>query len=123
MNRQRRKRTRFFLALGMVLVALLASVWSLRQHVTPAYAASVTITPAGTWNDNNGTLIQAHGGGITKVGSTYYWFGEDKTGESSGNAFFLDVPCYSSTDLANWTFVNHVLTKQSSGDSWAQSDY
>lgn len=84
--------------------------------VTPAHAASVNITPAGTWNDNNGTLIQAHGGGITKVGSTYYWFGEDKTGEASGSAFFQNVPCYSSTDLAHWTFVNNVLTKQASGD-------
>ena len=116
MNLQRRKQRSFFRVSAMTLVALLATVWTLSLLATPAHAASVTITPAGTWNDNNGTLIQAHGGGITKVGSTYYWFGEDKTGESSGSAFFQNVPCYSSTDLAHWTFVNDVLKKQVSGD-------
>jgi hypothetical protein len=99
-----------------MLVVLLATIWTLSLLATPAHAASVTITPAGTWKDNNGTLIQAHGGGITKVGSTYYWFGEDKTGEASGSAFFQNVPCYSSTDLAHWTFVSNVLKKQASGD-------
>jgi hypothetical protein len=116
MNLQRRKHAGFWRATGIVFAAVLASAWALSFMVLPVHAASVTITPAGTWDDNNGTLIQAHGGGITKVGSTYYWFGEDKTGEASGSAFFQNVPCYSSTDLAHWTFVNNVLTKQSSGD-------
>ena len=110
------KQRGFWRVAGIVFAVMLAAMWALSVVATPAHAASVTITPAGTWNDNRGTLIQAHGGGITKVGSTYYWFGEDKTGESSGNAFFQNVPCYSSTDLAHWTFVNNVLTKQSSGD-------
>ena len=116
MDRQRRKRKRLLRASGMVLVALIVMVWTFSLLATPARAAPVTITPAGTWNATNGTLIQAHGGGITRVGSTYYWFGEDKTGESSGNAFFQNVPCYSSTNLLNWTFVNDVLTRQASGD-------
>jgi hypothetical protein len=50
------------------------------------------------------------------VGSTYYWFGEDKTGEASGDTHFQHIPCYSSTDLAHWTFVSYALTEQSSGD-------
>jgi hypothetical protein len=116
MREQRRQRSVFWRAGGIMLAAALAVLWSLSLLAQPAHAASVTITPAGTWNDNNGKLIQAHGGGITKVGSTYYWFGEDKTGESSGNAFFQNVPCYSSTDLLHWTFVNNVLTRQASGD-------
>jgi Ricin-type beta-trefoil lectin domain-like/Glycosyl hydrolases family 43 len=78
----------------------------------PTQAASANITPAGSWHDNRGTVIQAHGGGITKVGSTYYWFGEDKTNGAS----FQNVPCYSSTNLANWTFVSNALTLQASGD-------
>src|SRR5438552_1130930 len=103
-------------AFGLLILISAGIVFLLESASSPAIAASVTITPAGTWNDNRGTLIQAHGGGMIKIGSTYYWFGEDKTGESSGNAFFQNVPCYSSTDLLHWTFVNNVLTQQASGD-------
>jgi hypothetical protein len=74
--------------------------------------ATVTITPGTVWNDTQGKVIQAHGEGITKVGNTYYWFGEDKTNGSA----FQNVNCYSSTDLKNWTFVSNVLTRQGSGD-------
>jgi hypothetical protein len=91
---------------------MLAAVWALSLSVLPAHAAPVTITPAGAFKDTSGRYIQAHGGGITKVGSTYYWFGEDKTNGGS----FQNVPCYSSTDLATWKFVNNVLKRQSSGD-------
>ncbi|MFC4588387.1 ricin-type beta-trefoil lectin domain protein [Sphaerisporangium corydalis] len=77
----------------------------------PAYAA-VAITPGTVWTDTSGGVIQAHGEGITKVGGTYYWLGEDKT----GGALFQNIKCYSSTDLKNWTFVRNVLTRQASGD-------
>jgi hypothetical protein len=90
------------------LFALLALVLSAQT----ANAAPVTITPGTVWNDTSGNVIQAHGEGITKVGSTYYWLGEDKTNGSP----FQNVKCYSSTDLKNWTFVRNVLTRQSSGD-------
>jgi len=75
-------------------------------------AAPVTILPGAVWNDTQGNVIQAHGEGIIKVNSTYYWLGEDKT----NGAAFQNVKCYSSTDLKNWTFVNNVLTRQASGD-------
>src|SRR5258708_22766146 len=77
-----------------------------------AAAAPVTITPGAVWNDTSGNAIEAYGEGITKVGRTYYWLGEDKT----AGALFQNVKCYSSTDLKNWTFVRNVLTRQSSGD-------
>ncbi len=77
-----------------------------------AYAAVVTITPGTVWTDQSGNTIEAHGEGITKVGGTYYWLGEDKT----NGATFQNVKCYSSTDLKNWTFVRNVLTEQASGD-------
>ncbi len=73
---------------------------------------SVTISPGAVWNDTQGNVIQAHGEGIIKVGSTYYWLGEDKT----NGAPFQNVKCYSSTDLKNWAFVSNVLTRQASGD-------
>src|SRR6185312_14379035 len=106
----------FFRAAITMLAALSVIVGGLSLLVAPAHAASVTITPAGAFNDNKGNYIQAHGGGMIKVGSTYYWFGEDKAGESANNTAFQDIPCYSSTDLAYWTFVNYVLTRQASGD-------
>lgn len=83
---------------------------------TQARAADVTFTPGAAWTDQNGNALQMHGLGIIKVGSTWYAFGEDKTGESSSDANFQDVPCYSSADLAHWTFQGEALTRQSSGD-------
>jgi len=35
-----------------------------------------TISPGDVWPDDHGQHIQAHGGGILKLGDTYYWFGE-----------------------------------------------
>ncbi len=101
---------------GAALAALLALVWALSLLGPSAHAAPVTITPAGAFTDTNGNYIQAHGGGMIKVGSTYYWLGEDKTGENSNDTSFQHVPCYASTDLAHWTFVNYVLSRQASGD-------
>jgi hypothetical protein len=99
-----RKRLRFVAALTAVVLAVMAT--------TPAYAASVTVTPGAVWYDTSNAVIQAHGHGITKVGDTYYWIGEDKTNGSP----FQNIKCYSSTDLKNWTFVRNLLSQQSSGD-------
>jgi hypothetical protein len=77
-----------------------------------ALAAPATITPGTVWTDTSGGVIQAHGEGITKVGSTYYWIGEDKTAGSP----FQNIKCYSSADLRTWTFVGNLLSRQASGD-------
>ena len=64
--------------------------------------------------DINGVNIQAHGGQIQKLGSKFYWIGEDKTNDYK--------PCpgihmYSSTDLYNWSDEGLVLkTMQSESD-------
>jgi hypothetical protein len=79
----------------------------------PASAATVTISNGTAWTDSTGGSIQAHGGGITKVGSTYYWYGEDKIQNS---ALFSHVCCYSSTDLKNWTWKSYVLTTSSASE-------
>lgn len=42
----------------------------------------------------------------------YYWAGENHINGSA----FQSINCYSSTDLVRWTFVNELLTLQSSGD-------
>ncbi|WUH89562.1 RICIN domain-containing protein [Streptomyces sp. NBC_00433] len=94
-------------------MVVLAFALSLLVAVTQtASAASVTNYPGTVAYDTSGKVIQAHGEGIVKVGSTYYWLGEDKTDGSP----FQNITCYSSTDFKTWTFVRNVLTRQSSGD-------
>lgn len=65
-----------------------------------------------TWTADNGRHIQAHGGGILKVGERYYWHGEDKTEGTN----FRNINCYSSSDLVEWHYEGAALTRQESGD-------
>jgi hypothetical protein len=61
------------------------------------------------WADTAGNPIQAHGGGVIKVGGDYYWFGENRNPDGT----FFAVSCYRSADLVNWEFRNNVLTQKS----------
>ncbi len=69
--------------------------------------------PGQIWLDNDGNLIQAHGGGIFYEDGVYYWFGENKDGDTyEGDWHRVDVigiSCYSSTDLLNWKNEGLVL--------------
>ncbi|MFL5996941.1 MAG: RICIN domain-containing protein [Streptomyces sp.] len=76
----------------------------------------MSFTTGAARTDQNGNALQLHGLGIIKVGSTWYGFGEDKTGETSADTSFQDITCYTSTDLANWTYQAQALPRQSSGD-------
>ncbi|CAD6446086.1 df446dcb-37ea-4449-9041-195606bb0711 [Sclerotinia trifoliorum] len=82
--------------------------------ICSSYAlASLQIISGATWTASGiNQHIQAHGGGIIQVGSTYYWAGENKLNGSA----FQSINCYSSTDLVNWKFNSYLLTLQSSGD-------
>lgn len=77
------------------------------------------IRPGEVWPDDRGQHIQAHGGGILKLGDTYYWFGEDR---SATNARIKRcVACYSSTNLAQWMFRNqvvHLTDPENLGRGW-----
>ncbi|MDI1248311.1 MAG: family 43 glycosylhydrolase [Lacunisphaera sp.] len=89
---------RFFppaLMLGSILLA------------APGGAAPQTIKPGETWPDDRGRHVQAHGGGIIKLGDTYFWFGEDRSEDNDPGKRY--VACYSSKDLAHWTFRNQVI--------------
>ena len=59
-----------------------------------------SIQPKEIWPDVDGNHIQAHGGGIIKIGKTYYWYGEQRRQGIDTNYRF--VSCYSSKDLINW---------------------
>jgi hypothetical protein len=73
----------------------------------------ITIKNGGFWNDTSGKRIEAHGAGLILVGDTWYWIGEDKSGNSSG---FKGVNAYASKDLGNWEFRNAIITKSTSSE-------
>lgn len=64
------------------------------------------------WADTSGNPIDAHGGGVIKVGAYYYWFGENR----NPNNTFKAVSCYRSADLVNWEFRNNVLSQNSAAE-------
>src|SRR5258708_18994113 len=72
-----------------------------------AFSTTQTFKPGEVWPDDRGKHIQAHGGGVIKVAETYYWFGEDRSSDNLRGRHY--VGCYSSKDLAHWTFRNQVL--------------
>lgn len=60
----------------------------------------------------DGSAIQAHGGDIIKANDgSYYWFGEDKTGETT-SGHFIGVNCYKSSNFATWESRGAVLKPQ-----------
>ena len=83
-------------------ILLFAVAFMSCKSKTGAEQAGGVFTPGELWPDNNGTHINAHGGGILHAGDTYYWFGEHKTEGTAGNNALVGVHCYSSKDLYNW---------------------
>lgn len=102
--------------IAAICAALITCLAALVTAAAPAQAATVSFTLGATRTDQNGNTLQLHGLGIIKAGSTWYGFGEDKTGETGSDTSFQDIPCYTSTDLGTWTYQRVALAKQSSGD-------
>ncbi|MCT9137848.1 family 43 glycosylhydrolase [Streptomyces violarus] len=92
-----------------VLIALCLAIAGALATAGPAQAAPQTITNGTQFKDTSGNPVHAHGGGVLKVGSYYYWFGEHRNADNT----FRYVDAYRSTDLKNWEFRNHVLTEAS----------
>ena len=67
------------------------------------------------WLDTDGNPIQAHGGMIEKFDGIYYWYGENKAGETvlKENGLhrvdFIGFSCYSSADCNSWKNEGLVL--------------
>ncbi|WP_371599874.1 RICIN domain-containing protein [Streptomyces sp. NBC_00564] len=95
-----------------VLVALCLAVAAALATAGSAAAAPQTITNGTQFTDTSGNALHAHGGGVIKVGSYYYWFGEHRNADNT----FQYVDAYRSTDLKNWEFRNHVLTQSSASE-------
>lgn len=96
-----------------------------------AGAAESTIRNGAFWRDSFGTPIYSQGGGMLKVGDTWYWYGA-KYAEAvsyaqaptpkpnSANPTFIAVTAYSSTDLVNWKSEGEVLKAGSAGKMFDQ---
>jgi len=85
----------------------------------PGMAQTAVIRPGEVWPDDRGQHVQAHGGGIIRLGDTYFWFGEDRGQGLDRTKRY--VSCYSSKDLAHWTFRNQVIKladPEGFGPSW-----
>ena len=93
----------------------LASLFTILFAAVNIGAQNNAFFPGKVWLDNNGRLINAHGGGIFYHNGTYYWFGEHK-GERSNSAW-VGVTCYSSTDLYNWKDEGVALSVSKDQDS------
>ncbi|MGW0497219.1 RICIN domain-containing protein [Streptomyces sp. NPDC003007] len=91
------------------LLALCLGLFGALATGGPAQAAPQTITNGTQFTDTSGNPVHAHGGGVLKVGTYYYWFGEHRNADNT----FRYVDAYRSTDLKNWEFRNHVLTEAS----------
>jgi hypothetical protein len=108
MQGQRRPRAKWLIW----TVAFLSTLTLVFLAATSAEATPKTIESGTTWLDTSGNPVNAHGGGMIKVGRTYYWIGEHK----DADGLFDANACYRSTNLKDWLFVNFVLEKQESGD-------
>ncbi|PYC79556.1 glycoside hydrolase [Streptomyces tateyamensis] len=98
------------------LLTLVGCLAALLVPAAQARAAAVTFTTGAARTDQNGNALQLHGLGIVRAGDTWYGFGEDKTGETAADTSFQDIPCYTSTDLAEWTYRGQALSRQSDGE-------
>ncbi|MFJ2904014.1 RICIN domain-containing protein [Streptomyces sp. NPDC087212] len=98
--------------LHALLLALVCALAGALLTAGPAHAAAQTIPNGVQFTDTSGNLLHAHGGGVIKVGSSFYWFGEDRNADNT----FRYVDAYRSTDLKNWEFRSHVLTQSSAAE-------
>lgn len=97
--------------LTLCFTALLSVAFAQKQHA---------IQPGEVWPDADGNHIQAHGGGIIKIGKIYYWYGEERRQGLDTN--YRYASCYSSKDLINWKFKGDAIQLQKPdtvlGNNW-----
>lgn len=85
----------------MFIISLAYGAFGQKTH-----AATVSQLNGIQFKDTSGNPVHAHGGGMIKAGSYYYWVGENRDGTNY-------VSLYRSTDLKNWEFRANLLSKNS----------
>ena len=128
MRRKSSIRTLFLLLLPIAAVLTFFSGFAGASAAAPALRPSAS-TPVLQndvfWKDTSGNPIYSQGGGVLKVGSTYYWYGAKYNGAVSyynnpgggknGDTSFSAITCYSSTDLVHWKFEGNSMTASDLG--------
>lgn len=124
----RRISRRAVAAMALPLAVTLASAGGAAATAAPRVQATATIQNDVFWKDTAGNPIYSQGGGVLKVGSTYYWYGVKYGGAVSyynnpgagknSNTSFNAITIYSSTDLANWKFEGNAMTTADVNGGW-----
>ena len=92
-----------------VALALLAALACAPRSPAPL-PESAAFVNGQPWLDTDGKTIEAHAGGILKIGDRYWWYGENHA-LGSGNK--TGISAYSSHDLARWKSEGVVMPKDS----------
>jgi hypothetical protein len=103
-----RLKNRKFICSFIIAIMALCTI-SMSQFVDQTSAAVANVNNGVQFTDTNGNVVHAHGGGMIKVGTYYYWLGENRDGANL-------VSLYRSTDLKNWQFRAHLLSKSMGGE-------
>ncbi|MDX6282910.1 MAG: hypothetical protein QOH03_3981 [Kribbellaceae bacterium] len=124
----RRISKRAIAAMVLPLAVTLASVGGAAATAAPRVQAAATIQNDVFWKDTAGNPIYSQGGGVLKVGSTYYWYGvkyggavsyfNNPAGGKNNNYSFDAITTYSSTDLVHWKFEGNAMTSSDVGGGW-----
>lgn len=83
-----------------------------QENKTTSHEKNTSFKPGEQWYDDNGEVINAHGGGILFFNKTYYWFGEARGQHASRG-----VSVYSSQDLYNWKNEGVALLQETDSSS------
>ena len=110
------------------LLPITVALTSLSGVTSASAAASATIQNDVFWKDTSGNPIYSQGGGVLKVGDTYYWYGAKYNGAVSyynnpgggknSDTSFSAITTYSSTDLAHWKFEGNAMTTADINGGW-----
>ncbi|MFD0671117.1 family 43 glycosylhydrolase [Cohnella sp. GCM10027633] len=116
----------------MISAMLLASIQGAYLSPKPAYAASSLIQNDVFWKDTSNNNIYSQGGGILKVGNTYYWYGVKYNGavtyannptSKNSDTSFNAITIYSSTDLSTWTFRGNAVVAGAAGTTFEPASW
>lgn len=109
------------LNLGKIITLGAVALAGLGLSSNTAFAAYGTITNDVWKKDTSGNVIYAQSGFMTKIGSTYYWYGVEyngaityyNTGTANSDSSFVAINCYTSTDMINWAPATKVVVPSS----------
>ncbi|KAK9833091.1 hypothetical protein WJX74_006911 [Apatococcus lobatus] len=103
------------LALSTTVTVLLCLLGFRKCSGASAWTLKGKIVSGEHWLDDEGGIIQAHGGSMLFHNQTYFWYGENKDAPTEWRSWkmpdqewwytrtpALGISCYSSSDLLNW---------------------